>query len=125
MQSLLRRCASLVLVSFLALPLAAVAETRAWLPEGITLPDEHEVMLDQQIGSFTHILQILVVTDPSPLFDDWQAALVAGGYKVNDSMLFDGRLLFSGVGVESGQIAVQKFDEAEFMIQIDTSLAAE
>lgn len=125
MQSLLRRCASLVLVGLFALPLATAAETRAWIPHGITLPDEHEIMLDQQIGSSTRILQILVETDPLPLFDDWQAALVAGGYEVDDSMLFDGRLLFSGIGVETGQIVVQQFEVAEFMIQIDATFAAE
>lgn len=82
-------------------------------------------MLDQQIGSSTHILQVLVETDPTPLLADWQTALAAGGYAIDDSMLFDGRLLFSGLGIETGQIAIQRFDEAEFMIQIDASLAAE
>jgi hypothetical protein len=37
-------------------------------------------------------------------------------------MLFDGRLIFSGLGVESGQISVsQPEDVRGYMIQIDVS----
>lgn len=125
MQSLFRLTASLALACTIAFPLAAGAETQGWIPDSITLPEEHEVILDQKIGSSTHILQVIVETDPTPLLADWQIALAAGGYAIDDSMLFDGPLLFSGLGIETGQIAIQRFDDAEFMIQIDASLAAE
>ncbi|MDP2738150.1 MAG: hypothetical protein Q8O82_05405 [Pseudorhodobacter sp.] len=121
----IRHAASLFVAGIVALPLAAAAETRGWIPVGITLPEPHEVLMDQQIGSNTHILQIAVETDPTPLFADWRAALEAGGYDINDSMLFDGRLLFSGSEIEIGGIAVQSLDDAEFMIQIDVTKAAE
>jgi hypothetical protein len=105
-----------------AMPLAVLAAPPEWLPASITLPEPHAVLMDQKIGSNTHLLQIVVETDPTPMFADWQSALVAAGYDVNDSMMFDGRLLFSSSEVESGQIAVQSLDEAEFMIQIDMTM---
>jgi hypothetical protein len=71
------------------------------------------------------LLQISVETDPTPLLADWQMALAAAGYDLNDRMMFDGRLLFSSSEVESGQIAVQSLDEAEFMIQIDMTMASD
>ena len=108
-----------------ALPLAVLAAPPEWLPAGITLPEPHEVLMDQKIGSNTHLLQIAVETDPTPMFADWQAALMASGYDINDSMMFDGRLLFSSSEVESGQIAVQSMDVAEFMIQIDMTMVSD
>jgi len=108
-----------------AMPIAVLAEPPEWLPAGITLPEPYEVLMDQKIGSNTHLLQISVETDPTPLFADWQMALAAAGYDLNDSMMFDGRLLFSSTEVESGQIAVQSLDEAEFMIQIDMTMASD
>jgi hypothetical protein len=106
------------------MPLVVLAEAPEWLPTGITLPEPHEVLMDQKIGSNTHLLQISVETDPTPLFANWQTALVSTGYDVDESMMFDGRLLFSNSEVESGQIAVQSLGDAEFMIQIDMTMAS-
>lgn len=106
------------------LPLAVLAESPEWLPTGITLPEPHEVLMDQKIGSNTYLLQISVETDPTPLFANWQTALVSTGYDVDERMMFDGRLLFSNSEVESGQIAVQSLGDAEFMIQIDMTMAS-
>jgi hypothetical protein len=40
---------------------------------------------------------------------------------VDESMLFDGRLLFSGKDIESGQIAILPADPGEYMLQVDVS----
>lgn len=114
-----------VLAVSLFLPVTASAEVPIWLPQGITLPEPHEVLMDQQIGASTRLLQVSVENDPSPLFPDWQTALAAAGYDLNAEMMFDGRLLFSNSEVESGQIAVQELEDGIFMIQIDMTMAAD
>jgi len=122
MNFLARSAICVFTLCFGAMPVAVLAAPPEWLPAGITLPEPHAVLMDQKIGSNTHLLQIAVETDPTPMFADWQTALVAAGYDVNDSMMFDGRLLFSNSEVESGQIAVQSLDGAEFMIQVDMTM---
>jgi hypothetical protein len=62
--------------------------------------------MDQPIGTLTRILQIRLPSDPAPRFAGWGSALTEQGYRVDESMLFDGRLLFSAKDVESGQIAI-------------------
>lgn len=108
-----------------ALPLAVLADPPEWLPAGITLPEPYVVLVDQKIGSTTYLFQISVETDPTPMFADWQAALIASGFDLNEKMMFDGRLLFSNTEVEIGSISVQSFDEAEFMIQIDMTMESD
>ena len=100
----------------------APVANRAWMPAAIALPEPHSVLQDMKVGANTHLLQIVVPDDPAAEFPRWKEALVAGGYDVNDSMLFDGRLLFQGQGVESGQIAVSAVEEGGYMIQVDVSL---
>ena len=114
-----------VLAVSLFLPGTAWAELPDWLPQGITLPEPHEVLMDQQIGASTRLLQVSVENDPSSLFPNWQTALAAAGYDLNTEMMFDGRLLFSNAEVESGQIAVQPLEDDLFMIQIDMTMAAD
>jgi len=80
------------------------------------------VIRDSKLGTRTYILQVVVEKDPKDQFPQWQAALEQAGYEIDDSMLFDGRILFQGAEVESGQIAVsQPEDQKGYMIQIDVS----
>jgi len=125
MKFLVRSATCFLTLGLAALPFSGLADSPEWLPAGIILPEPHEVMMDQKIGSRTHLLQIFVETDPTPMFAEWQSALMASGYDVNDTMMFDGRLLFSNSEVEAGQIAVQSMDETEFMIQIDMTMVTD
>jgi hypothetical protein len=104
-----------------AATLAVLADQPAWLPSAIQLPVPHEIVMDQPIGTRTHILQIRLPSDPAPSFADWGSALTEQGYDVDESMLFDGRLLFSGKDIESGQIAILPADPGEYMLQVDVS----
>lgn len=98
------------------------AESGDWLPAGIVLPQPHTVVQDAKLGTRTRLLQVVVENDPKEQFAQWQSGLEAAGYKVSDSMLSDGRLLFEGADVESGQIAVsQPDDQNGYMIQVDVS----
>lgn len=104
-----------------AVALTALADQPEWLPSAIQLPVPHEVVMDQQLGSRTHILQIRLPSDPAPRFGEWGSALTEQGYDVDESMLFDGRLLFAGKDIESGQIAILPGDPGEYMLQVDVS----
>jgi hypothetical protein len=104
-----------------AVTLTALADQPEWLPSAIQLPVPHEVVMNQPIGTLTHILQIRLPSDPAPRFAGWGSALTEQGYEVNESMLFDGRLLFSGKDIESGQIAILPADPGEYMLQVDVS----
>lgn len=99
------------------------AANRDWIPAGVILPQPHSVLQDTKIGTRTYLLQVSVPNDPSGKFAGWKDALVGAGYAVNDdSVLSDGRLLFDGKDVESGQIAVSQAEDVEgYMIQIDVS----
>ena len=95
---------------------------RDWMPAGVTLPTGHTVIQDTKIGMRTYLLQVSVPDDPKSEFPGWKSALEAAGYQVNDGMLFDGRLLFDGDNVESGQISVSQPEDVEgYMIQIDVT----
>lgn len=95
---------------------------RDWMPAGIALPKGHTVIQDTKLGMRTHLLQVSVPNDPKSEFPGWRSALEAAGYQVSDSMLADGRLLFEGGDVESGQISVSQPEDVEgYMIQIDVS----
>ncbi|RKT42723.1 hypothetical protein [Thiocapsa rosea] len=104
-----------------AVSLTTQAELPEWLPSAIQLPVPHEIVMDQALGTRTHILQIQLPSDPAPHFADWGSALTEQGYTVDESMLFDGRLLFSGKDIESGQIAILPSDQGEFILQVDVS----
>lgn len=104
-----------------AVALTARADQPAWLPSAIQLPVPHEIVMNQRLGAQTHILQILLPSDPAPRFAGWSSALTEQGYSVNESMLFDGRLLFSGKDIESGQIAILPAEPGEYMLQVDVS----
>ena len=99
---------------------------REWIPAGVILPQPHTVLQDTKIGTRTYLLQVSVPNDPSGQFPEWKSALVAAGYAVNEAMLSDGRLLFDGADVESGQISVSQPEDVEgYMIQIDVSKNAQ
>ena len=101
---------------------AGAAANRDWIPAGVILPQPHTVLQDTKIGTRTYLLQVSVPNDPSGQFAGWKSALVAAGYAVNEGMLSDGRLLFDGADVESGQISVSQPEDVEgYMIQIDVS----
>jgi hypothetical protein len=105
---------------------AYAAVSRDWIPPGIVLPEPHTVIQDTKVGTRTHLLQVVVEKDPKEQLAQWQGALEAAGYEINDSMLSNGRILFRGVDVESGQIAVSHpEDQNGFMIQIDVSKVSE
>jgi hypothetical protein len=90
------------------------------------LPGPHTVIQDTKVGTRTYLLQVVVKKDPKEQFGQWQGALESAGYEVNDSMLSDGRMLFQGADVESGQIAVSRpEDQIGYMIQIDVSKVSE
>ena len=94
---------------------------RDWMPVAIVLPEPHTVLADADIGMRTHYLQIVVQDDPTPMFSQWSEALVAAGYDVRD-VTADGILLFSGLDVDTGQIAVMELPEDEgFRIQVDVT----
>jgi len=98
------------------------AVDRDWVPAGVTLPEPHTVLQDTKIGTRTYLLQVSVPNDPSGEFAGWKSALETAGYEVNENMMSDGRLLFQGADVESGQISVSQPADAEgYMIQIDVS----
>jgi hypothetical protein len=107
-----------------AVALTAFADQPEWLPSAIQLPVPHEIVMNQHLGSRTHILQIRLPSDPAPRFADWGSALTEQGYEVDESMLFDGRLLFAGKEIESGQIAILPADPGEYILQADVSLLA-
>ena len=95
---------------------------RDWMPAGVALPSGHTVIQDTKIGMRTYLLQVSVPNDPKSEFPGWKSALEAAGYQVNDGMLSDGRLLFDGGNVESGQISVSQPEDVEgYMIQIDVT----
>lgn len=95
---------------------------RDWMPAGVALPNGHTVIQDTKIGMRTYFLQVSVPNDPKSEFPGWKSALEAAGYQVNDGMLSDGRLLFDGGNVESGQISVSQPEDVEgYMIQIDVT----
>lgn len=96
-----------------------------WLPAGIALPRPHEVLQDTALGQHTRLLQVVVQDDPAAEFPRWKAALEAAGYEVHEGMLADGRLLFAGKDVESGQVAVMPAEDGGFMIQVDVSKFAQ
>lgn len=101
---------------------AAAAQNRDWIPAALELPQPHTVLQETRLGTRTHLLQILVPVDPSPMLASWKAGLQAEGYQINDSLIAEGRLLFDGGDVESGQIAVLRPDDEEgYMVQIDVS----
>ena len=98
------------------------SQNRDWMPAGIALPGGHTVLQDTKIGMRTYLLQVSVPNDPKSEFPGWRSALEAAGYQVNDGMLSDGRLLFDGGNVESGQISVSQPEDVEgYMIQIDVT----
>ena len=95
---------------------------RNWMPAGIALPNGHTVIQDTKLGLRTYLLQVSVPNDPKSEFAGWKTALEAAGYQVNDRMLSDGRLLFDGGSVESGQISVSQPEDVEgYLIQIDVT----
>lgn len=95
---------------------------RDWMPAGVALPNGHTVIQDTKIGMRTYLLQVSVPNDPKSEFPGWKSALEAAGYQLNDGMLSDGRLLFDGGNVESGQISVSQPEDVEgYMIQIDVT----
>lgn len=100
----------------------AAAGNRDWMPAGVALPKDHTVIQDTKIGMRTYLLQVSVPNDPKSEFPGWKSALEAAGYRINDGMLSDGRLLFDGGNVESGQISVSQPEDVEgYMIQIDVT----
>lgn len=101
---------------------AITSSNRDWMPAEIILPQPHTVIQDTKIGTRSHLLQVVVENDPKGKFPQWKAALEAAGYKIDERMLSDGRLLFQGAGIEGGQIAVlQTEDQKGYVIQIDIS----
>lgn len=100
----------------------SASSNRDWMPAGVALPDGHTVIQDTKIGMRTYLLQVSVPNDPKSEFPGWKSALETAGYQVNDGMLSDGRLLFDGGNVESGQISVSQPEDVEgYMIQIDVT----
>lgn len=103
-----------------------VPANRDWIPAGLVLPEPNTIIREGPMGSRTNILQVSVPNDPSDRFPAWTSALETAGYDVNDSMLPDGRLVFTGLEVESGQIAVLQTEDVEgYVIQIDVSQNAQ
>lgn len=101
---------------------AAAAQNRDWIPAALVLPQPHTVLQETRLSTRTHLLQILVSDDPTPLLASWKAGLEAEGYQINDGLIGEGRLLFDRGDVESGQIAVLRpEDEDGYMIQVDVS----
>lgn len=95
---------------------------RDWMPAGILLPEPHTVLQDSKIGQRTYLLQVSVPNDPTSEFAKWKSALEASGYELNEALLAEGRLVFQGGDVESGQIAVLQPEDVDgYMIQIDVS----
>ena len=113
---------SRLVFAFCLLPVIAAAQDQVlpdWVPAGIIAPEPFTVIQEMAIGS-THILIINVADDPSTLLPEWQAVLENAGYVLDTSMLFEQRILFSGNGLESAQIATRVSSENEgFDIQID------
>src|SRR5690606_33577398 len=92
-----------------------------WLPAGLVLPEPHTVLQNSSIGTRTQLLQVGVPDDPSGQVPAWKAALETAGYTVAESAA-NGGLLFNGLDVESGQIAISTPQGADdYMIQIDIS----
>lgn len=101
------------------------AEDVEWLPDAIVLPEGHVLLNNAKLSIRTDLLQVTVVDDPSAQVPAWKSALEEAGYTVNESEANSG-LLFSGNGVESGQIAISRPEDGEgYMIQIDMTQEAQ
>lgn len=101
---------------------SATVASRDWMPAALVLPQPHTVLQETRLGTRTYLLQILVEKDPKPQLAGWKTGLEAEGYEVNENLIADGRLLFVGRDVESGQIAVsQPEDQQGYLVQVDVS----
>ncbi|WP_099825685.1 hypothetical protein [Oceaniglobus indicus] len=116
LQSALAGC----LIAFLASP--ALADQPDWLPEGIVLPEGHDMQSNHSIGSSTHMLKTEVDQDPSDLLQVWADDLASNGFQVDTAAMDTGRVLFSGPGGLQGQIVVSSTINADsYTIEIDSS----
>lgn len=96
-----------------------------WVPTVIALPETYDVFMNIALPGSSHIFSVHVAEDASPMLPEWQKALESAGYETNDFMLADGRLMFDGNGLSSGQVAAfQDSESGEFVIQIDAEVDA-
>ncbi len=96
-----------------------------WMPEGLTLPEDAEVVTDRAIGSTVRMFSISTRADIDELLAVWEESLGSSGYSVTQGAddLLKRSIEFSGAGIANAKIIVAPTtSDGRGLIEFDATL---
>jgi len=96
-----------------------------WMPEGLTLPEDAEVVTDRAIGSTVRMFSISTGADVDELLAVWEENLGSSGYSVTQGAddLLKRSIEFSGAGIANAKIIVAPTtSDGRGLIEFDATL---
>jgi len=91
-----------------------------WLPAGLALPDDADIVANRSIGASTRLLQARTDAAQDALFEAYLARLAGAGYEARTAA---GRILFRGRGIEQASITFADTLDLGRVLQIDVTMA--
>lgn len=121
------RSALLVAFLVLAASLAALAEEglQEWVPEGLELPADTEILSERSIGSSIRMFSFSTARDGEELLAEWEVALQEAGYRITQSRddILGKSIEFSGNDLLNAKILVAAQSDSELsVIEFDATL---
>lgn len=96
-----------------------------WVPEGLVLPDDAEVIHSREIGSTIRMFSIVTAEDADEILSRWRDYLDETGYIISETGVgaLDRAIEFSGQGVSNAKIIISPSSaEGRNIIEFDATL---
>jgi hypothetical protein len=123
---IVRDAVTAVVVTGLA-AFAACAEIvpQDWIPRGIDMPEDAEIVTDREIGSTVRIFAFATGAEPGPMLTDWEETLRSDGYSILREIdeTVARSIEFTGPGIVNAKIvANRKNAEGLTVVEFDATL---
>jgi len=114
-----------VVTGFAAFAACAEIALQDWIPEGLAMPEDAEIVTDREIGSTVRLFAFSTGAEPGPMLADWEETLRNDGYAIVREIdeLVARSIEFTGPGIVNAKIvATRENADGLTVVEFDATL---